>query len=417
MFSRIQGPSFHGRWGLALLLGTLLATLPSTPAIAAPTSSWRAPRASEHVVPRASRFTREVFTNLRYEGNNRAMRGPFDPRASDGCEDARRYRNLAAGMAGFFVLRDALFSQQDHPIQHRACALMMPSNWVSAAVHDTLEGSPLRPVRAPALDDDTAWAAIRSARVMFGSFQPSATLFRWARRSQAHASRPTRAKIRNARHAVRILAADAQRLIAAADEGAAAVARVGAEIIAESDRMYFGAAIRRDHIIVLSVERPSAHEVVHEHKGLVVHGRTLRPEAIALAREAIYARRLRDGPIAIERYDITEPAEVDRAVAVLETLVPRGSTGHPVYVWVGGPLVEGTERVRPAYDALPAFLARLEDAPLETSRIRVFARPVFQTRGSTPADLKAFVRRLGTHGVLAGVNMKGEVLRAWMDWD
>ena len=383
---------------------------------ATPTGDWEAPEASEHVVPRLDRNTREVFTNLLYEGNNRAMRGPFDPRPEDGCEDAERYRELAARTAGVFVLRDALFSQQDHPIEHRSCALMMPSNWVSIAVHQTLDGKPLVAPRAPALEDDRAWAAISSAREMFGSFQASGSLFRWATRPLRGASRSHRARILNARHAVLVLAAGAEKLVAAADAGAIEVARVGAELIAASDRAYFGEGIRRDHVIPLVVENPNRDEIVRERKGLVVHGRTLRPEAVELARDTIYARRLRDGPIAVERYDITSSADVERLVTVLERLVPRGSKGHRVYVWVGGPTVRGTKRVRAAEQALPAFVERLRMESIEESRVVVFARPVFQTRRSDRARLHAFVERLGDMGVLAGVNMQGPVLRSWMGW-
>ncbi|MEM8627913.1 MAG: zinc metalloprotease HtpX, partial [Pseudomonadota bacterium] len=47
-------------------------------------------------------------------------------------------------------------------------------------------------------------------------------------------------------------------------------------------------------------------------------------------------RRLEDGPLGIERYDLREQAEQERARVLLEALVPTGSTGHPVWLWVNG---------------------------------------------------------------------------------
>lgn len=396
-----------------MLVSTLLLASLTT----APTASdWRAPAGYEHVVPRLSRRTRRVFSNLRYEGNNRALRTPFEQPAAR-CADAERTRALAARTAGLFLLRDALFSQQDHPVQRPACALMLPPNWVTVAVDDAMAGRTTVPVQAPAVQDDGTWAELDTPERLFGGFPASQTLHRWATRERTNASEDDRRRIDNAREAVRTLAAAAERLRRAAPQGPEAVAREGAEIITSSDREYFGARMRHDHVIPLFVENPSEHEIVDEGKGLVVHGRSLDPAAVALTRRAVYQRRLQDGAMAIERYDITQPADVQRAIEVLQMLVPEGSgRGHHVYVWVGGPLVSGTERVVDVHDRMPQFVTALDEANIEMSRVTVFARPAFQSRGKTKQNLEARIKRARGQGVLYGVNMITGALRSMMEW-
>ncbi|MEM7155116.1 MAG: hypothetical protein AAF799_19875 [Myxococcota bacterium] len=397
-----------------ILSSMLLALATST---SAPTlESWTAPADHAHVVPRLSRRTRRVFSNLRYEGNNRALRAPFEDHAP-ACADAERTQALAKASKGLFLLRDALFSQQDHPVHHPSCALMLPPNWVTVAVHDARAGRVTAPVQTPALDDDEAWATLDTPAKLFGGFPTSESLHRWATKSKASASADDQLRVANARTSVHTLAAAAERLRAAASRGPEAVAAEGGEIIAESDRAYFGVRMRHDRVIPLFVENPSEHEIVDEGKGLVVHGRALDPEAIALTREYVYRRRLRDGAMAIERYDITRESDVQRAIEVLEMLVPAGSgPGHHVYVWVGGPLIPGTERTEDVHDRMPEFVAALEAADIEMDRVTVFARPVFQSRGKTRDDLSAAVDRARDQGVIYGVNMNTAALRSMMGW-
>lgn len=78
--------------------------------------------------------------------------------------------------------------------------------------------------------------------------------------------------------------------------------------------------------------------------------------------------------------------------------------------------IEGTERVADVHDRIPGFLAALDDAPIERSRVVVFARPVFQAKGKTRKDLEAAATRAREQGVLHGVNMIGEALRSMMGW-
>jgi len=392
----------------ALLVAQLLGTQAA--------SDWHAPVDFEHVVPRLGGRTTRVFTNLRYEGNNRSLRSRFEDHAPR-CADAERTRSLAARTAGLFVLRDALFSQQDHPVHQRPCALMLPPNWVTVAVDDAMGGRTTLPVRAPEAGDDAAWAALATPEQLFGGFPASETLHRWATRERGTAGDDDRIRIDNARFAVRTLAASAETMRSATPRGAEAVARAGAELIARSDREYFGRTLRHDHVIPLFVENPSEHEVIDEGKGLRVHGRTLDPTAIDLTRREVYRRRLFDGPIAIERYDITNAIDVRRAIEVLEMLAPEGSVrGHHIYIWVGGPLVKGSERVVDVHDEMPSFISALDGANIESTRVTVFARPVFQSRGKKRGDLEAAVVRAREQGVLYGVNMITGALRSIMDW-
>lgn len=364
---------------LAPLTAALLTLAALAPGARGQRRDWVAPERMDHVVLRVGGTTRRLFSNLRYESNNRAMRGAFDPDPGSGCANARRQRAIAARTRGLFVLRDALFSQPDHPVEHRACALMMPANWVTAAVADTMAGRPLRPVRAPDPDDDAAWAAIESPEAMFGSFQPSARLFETARRPLGAAGDDA-ARTRNARHNVRVLAGEARALIDASPRGARAVAHAGGERLAASDRAYFTPELRRERVIVLAVENPSEHERRDENKGLSIWGREVPREALALTRRCVLGLRLRDGPLALERYDLTVEADRRRVIAVLEELVPPGSEGHPVWIWVGGGLVEGTERVRDASERLPAFRRELARAAIAHDRVVVYNRPSFRLR-------------------------------------
>jgi hypothetical protein len=405
----------------ACLLATVLATLTRGPSRAqddatspAADADWVAPARYEHVVGRVGGRTGKVIANLRYEGNNRSIRGDFDPDPADGCRNADRYRALARRTRGLFVLRDALFSQQDHPTAHRGCALMMPANWVTAAVDDTLAGRPLRPLAPPATDDDAAWAAVATAADLFGSFPPSDALFEWATRARAVATPDDVARIANARANVRQLARHADYLLAAAGRGAAAVAEAGAECIAASDRDYFTPDLRRDKIIVLGVEHPNEHEIRDENKGIAIWNRTVDARALSLTRDAIYRRRLADGPIAIERYDLNLPAERRRVIEVLQMLVPRDSKGHEVYVWVGGPLPEGSERAEDASHLLPTFEAELAAADLARDRVVVDNRPSFRMKGHTAADFDAAVDAFAAAGRPLSVNLSPRALHDLM---
>lgn len=400
--------SFVRRW-----MGFALASLVAVGA-SAQGGDWTAPENVDHAVLRVGGTTRRLFSNLRYESNNRAMRGAFDARPEAGYDNARRQRAIAARTRGLFVLRDALFSQPDHPVEHQACAIMMPANWVTAAVADTMAGEALRPVSAPAMRADRAWARLRTQAQMFGSFQPSQRLFETARRPLREGDADAQAQTRNARFNVRALAAEAQHLIDAAPRGARAVADAGAERIAASDRAYFTDELRRERVIVLAVEHPSEHELRDENKGLAIWGREVPDAALEMTRNCVLSRRLRDGPLALERYDLTIDADRRRLIGVLEALVPPGSEGHPIWVWVGGGLIEGSELVRDASDRLPQLERELSRANIERSRVIVYNRPSFRLRGHQ-AELQPRLRRFRRADRFLSINASPGAFRRALD--
>src|SRR4029453_18035846 len=98
-----------------------------------------APAQWEHVVLKISFPIRAQYQNLRYEGHN----GLLHKGAADATEIAERWRRLARGVRGVFVLRDSLFSQQDYVYGFPPYALMMPPSWVSTAVVETAPGRAL----------------------------------------------------------------------------------------------------------------------------------------------------------------------------------------------------------------------------------------------------------------------------------
>ena len=359
-----------------------------------------APQRYAHLVPRLSPATGYRFRNLIYEANNMSLRGPRredDFYESTGSEIAERWRVAAAGVRKVFALRDALFSQQDHPIDHDPVAVMMPPSWVSVAVAEAMAGRTIQPVEAPPLDDDEAWEALETPRDLFGSFPISDRLHEEATRPRTVLA-PERLRVTNARRTVRSLAADAQAMIDAAGEGPAAVAEAGAERISRGDRLYFGERLRREHMILISVENPNRHEIVDEAKGLTVHGRDLPEEAVALARRAIYRRRLADGDLAIERYDLGRPQERERAIAVLEAIIPQD--GEPVpgegrlWLWVHGGLDAHGVSGRDAANFIQSFRAEVAEANVDVDRLDYLSKPHVRIGGSHAAmQLDRMARR------------------------
>jgi hypothetical protein len=346
-----------------------------------------APPRYANVLIRAALPIGRRYANLGYEGNNKNFRGPAS--AADlyrsGDETAADWRLYAAGVGKLVVLRDSLFSQQDHPISQTPRALMMPPNWVSVAVAEVLAGRlPVAPRSAP-IDDDTAWS-ITDAPTLFGSFPVSERLFIDATRPLANASPDDATKTRNARRSMQSLAAAAQAMIDAAPHGPDAVAQTGAEWIAASDRTYFGVELRRTKIIPIFVENPNEHESRDEGKGLGVWGRELPEQALALTGKYVYARRLADGDLALERYDLRHASEQARAIALLELLLPPGSSGHDVWLWVNGGS-DGHGSGDPAVPYIADFQVQLEAAQIELSRLVLLSKPSIQPWGDDAKQL------------------------------
>jgi hypothetical protein len=359
--AEVEAPEDEGPWP------------PPEPAALADRVYHVAPDSYDHVILKIHYPMREQFENLRYEGfNPLLMKG-----AASGEEVAERWRGLVAGTRGVFLLRDSLWSQQDHPYHRKPYALMMPPSWVTVAVAEVAAGRALRPLVAPPITDDAAWAKVASAAEMFGSFPPSDSLYREAVQS-AQGDEPQALHSAAARASIRSLAADAQAMIAAAPRGTGAVAEAGAERIARSDRRYFGGSLRYHRVIPLFVENPNTRELQEEGKGMTVLGRDIDPALVKIARDAVYRRRLRDGDLAVERYDLSQPAERARAIEVLEALIGTRdpAPGGTLWLWVTGKLDpvrkgEGENAVR----YLPAFMRELEEAAIDRSRLRILSMP------------------------------------------
>jgi len=233
-----------------------------------------APTRYEHVTLRAGLPVSTRYEDLIYEGNNMNFRGKADATGlyRSGETTALDWRRWIAGIKGMIVLRDSLYSQQDHPVLQAPRALMLPPSWVSVAVAVAMgegEGAPLLAPLAPAVEDDAAWAELSSAQARFGSFPPSERLFEESRRSLAspEAEAGDHAKTRNARASIRALSAAAGAMVQARAQGPEAVADAGAAWISASDRTYFGAELRT-RTIPIFVENPNEHEMRDEGKGM-----------------------------------------------------------------------------------------------------------------------------------------------------
>lgn len=376
-----QGPGAGGASaGVESAAPPTTATIPTPPPLPEDGRTlWRALEGYEHLILKVSYPYREQCHNLRYEGHN----GLLSQGAKDSAEIAERWRKLVQGTRGVFVLRDSLWSQQDHPYHRAPEALMMPPSWVTAAVADTDASTPIRPPLAPPPMDDGAWAAIATPEDMFGSFPASDSLHREAIRALG-TDPDERRKTEAARASLISLAADVRAMMAVAAKGPQAVADAGAERIAASDRRYFGTALRYHRVIPIFVENPNRRELVAEGKGMTVPGRTVPERLIKLARNAVYQRRLRDGDLAIERYDLSVPAERDRAIEVLETFIPAGAgPGPTLWLWVTGRLDRSGKAGENAVRYLPAFRKRLATAKIEASRLRVVSKPATELPAGT----------------------------------
>jgi hypothetical protein len=321
---------------------------------------------------------------------------------ADGEEAARRWRNLVAGTRGVFVLRDSIWSQQDHPYLKRPHALMMPPSWVTAAKDDVATGHAIRAPMAPPMNDDVAWAAIKTPEALFGSFPSSDSMHREVIIALGPDSEQAR-RTRAARESMHSLAADVRAMIAAAPKGRAAVAEAGAERIAMSDEKYFGAALRYHRVIPIFVENPNTKELTLEGKGMVPLGRN-KPtdELVHQARDAVYRRRLRAGDLAVERYDLSVSAERKRATALLEALIPADTAeaGGTLWLWVTGRLDPHRKaQGENATKYLPLFRKQLATAKIDHARLRLVSKPAADiptdaTRSSMfDRDVRWFRRR------------------------
>ncbi len=192
----------------------------------------------------------------------------------------------------------------------------------------------------------------------------------------------------------------AQAMLDAAEEGPEAVAAAGAEVIARSDRHYFGQRLRREHLILVSVNTPNAHEATEEAKGFDPPGYDVSDEAVALARRAVFRRRLTDGDIGLERFDLARPEERRHAIEILQALIGADATEGDGKVWLfvhGGMNASGSSGPD-AVAYIHSFRNEVAEADVDVSRVRYLSRPHVRIGGGDlPRKLDAAARRMRNH--------------------
>ena len=363
--------------------------------------------------------------SLRYEGNNLDVRGERNSNGlfqDDGSTVARRWQQAAEGCAGVFVLRDSLWSQQDHVTRQRAFSPLLPPNWITAASLVATGSLAWQPVFSAPVDDDRAWNKLATPSDLFGSAPKSDSLFKAAiRPARTKDKQPdsTAVQARNARTTLKFLGSAMNELHSAGRSGdALAVARIGAEISCQSDCRYFTTHGRR-RVIPITVTNPSLHEV-GEGKGFIapehvdLHGAS---EIAKLVSKELLQRRLNDGDIAIERYDISRSSERSKAIQILEDLIPihrKSAIESRIWLWVNGPLkqdrkLQGTDATR----WVPEFQHEIQAASIDHGRLRLVSKPsVDLPKGPSRKDaLDRAIIRFKQMDLPLSLNMRTDAFR------
>ena len=282
---------------------------------------------------------------------------------------ARRWRLAAAGCAGLFVLRDSLWSQQDHPTRQHGFAPYLPPAWITAACLVARGDLAWRPIFDAPTDDDSAWAECTTPATLFGNAPISESLHSSARGllHEPPAADPARGVMAtNARRTFRELGAAMRRMHAVAVDGPEMVATIGAEIACRSDQRYFTPELRRRRVIPITVTNPTTKEI-GEGKGPVAPEHAAIPRVAEIGRmvmRSLLRRRLADGDIAVERYDLSQTESRAAAIDLLRDLVPKDvpvpGDGR-VWLWVNGPL-DSRRKMRgvDAGEWIPTFRRELD---------------------------------------------------------
>ncbi len=344
------------------------------------------PKRYHRVILRLDPKGENLESELRYEGNNRDLRGSVDSHGlyvEDGEEVAERWQKAGRGCAGIFVLRDSLWSQQDHITRQKAYSPLIPPNWITAAALVANGSLQWTPVHTAPVDDDFSWTQIKDPFQLFGSAPKSDSLFRAATYTTAGQNPKELASASQARYAREVLnrfASIMQTLHSTGTSGGVdAVAQIGAEISSQSDRAYFTPELR-SKFIPISVTNPRPKEI-EEGKGVLApeHATSLQASEIGrVVSTSLLRRRLEDGDIAIERYDISQSKERALAIKILEDLIPAHSkTGKSsLWLWVNGPL-DPTQKLRgeDATKWLAEFQIELQRARIDHARLQIFSKP------------------------------------------
>ena len=313
-----------------------------------------------------------------YEGNNIRMRYWMGWRRFgilSGSFTAFKWRLLGLQGRKIFVLRDSLFGQQDNLSQHQPFSPMLSLNWILTAISTQNH----QPIHLPPPTADLDWTSISSPGDFFGEFQLPSNLFKLANTSLASSRFKSRTRIRSARFGLVELSRQINAVIQHDNQEPEALLSRSAELISSSDRKYFSPTIREKSIIPILVENPNPYE-----KGL---GKGFSSPKAADVSEAVQfkalvqvlKRRLEDGDIALERYDISKDSEISRVVKLLEALIPEGYPGsHKVWIWINGPLdhsvsdrISGTGPLA----FLPQFQRILDRSNIHLASLRLLAKP------------------------------------------
>ena len=161
------------------------------------------------------------------------------------------------------------------------------------------------------------------------------------------------------------------------------------------------------------------HEV-GEGKGFIapehveLHGAS---EIAKLVSKELLQRRLNDGDIAIERYDISRPSERSKAIQIIEDLIPihrKSAIESRIWLWVNGPLkqdkkLQGTDATR----WVPEFQHEIQAASIDHGRLRLFSKPsVDLPKGPSRKDaLDRAIIRFKQMDLPLSLNMRTDAFR------
>lgn len=312
-----------------------------------------------------------------YEGNNIRMRywlGLRQLGVMPGKLIAMKWRILGRQRRKLFVLRDSLLSQQDNFILHFPYALMLPPAWIIV----TMKYPDAKAVKLPSINDDQGWSAFSSPEELFGRYPLHPAVFENATKSIIGFSK-ARKRTMAVRSGLKILAGQMLVLKEARIYGQEEVARVGAELISASDRAYFSADVRRSSIVPILVENPNDYEV-EQGKGFSIPQNTASDRSLRKsATVTLLQRRLEDGDIALERYDLSNENEVLRVLRLLEQLIPDSKGGKSkVWLWVTGPLDHTQPHDISGENALPYlqnFRRALQKMKINHRRLEIISKP------------------------------------------
>jgi hypothetical protein len=351
-------------------------------------------RSGSHGHPLPDRYHRVVLrldpvgddleSELRYEGNNNDLRGARNDRGlypESGEAVAMRWRRAASNCRGIFVLRDSLWSQQDHITRQQAFAPLLPPNWITAAALAVANGRKGPSPLVAGIDDDEAWRRAGTPKAMFGLAPASQAWHAVAIRPANAGPAALRTQARHARTVMIALGDAFRRMLSVGSGDVEEAIAWGSDLACASDRLYFTDDLRRRRIIPITVAEPSEKEI-DEGKGFLAPEHQREPGAEVAAsktRRILLRRRLADGDVAVERYDISKASQRAMIASLLRTIIPAKDpapgTGV-VWVWINGPL--DPDRKLRGQDATPwVELLRRELATedIQHSRVRFFSKP------------------------------------------